>query len=78
MRIKRGEIILKNLQIKSLKKAKKLAKALSVIEIECGIRETKVTIIDPFICPDIDLRKLKDTETEIFLRNLLNEIIKQY
>lgn len=71
MAIKRGEIKLSNLQIKSLSKAKKLAKAIQIIEEECGIREVRLTIENLFVCPWIDLDKLQSTETEKILRELI-------
>jgi ABC-type branched-subunit amino acid transport system ATPase component len=73
MNIKRGEIVLNNLQIKSLEKAKKLAKALTVIEEECGIYEVRITIDNLFICPWIDLDKLCTTEMEKLLLELFNK-----
>jgi len=73
MRNKRGKIILDSLQVKSLEKAKRLAYALNIIEEECGIHETNITITDMFICPWIDLKKLNATEME----KLLQELFKQ-
>ena len=70
MKIKRGKIKLENLQIKSLAKAKKLAKALSVIEEECGIHEVEITIDGVFICPWIELHKLDGSGMEKLLANL--------
>jgi len=70
MNIKRPEIILDGIQIKSLKKARLLCKALSVIEEECGIYECRITIRNVFVCPWIDLSKLKKSPTEKLLRTL--------
>jgi len=70
MRIKRPEIILSGIQVKSLSKCRKLAKALTVIEEECGITETRITIKAPFICPWIDIDKLNKTPMQKLLRTL--------
>lgn len=74
MNIKRGRIVLENLQIKSLDKAKKLAQALSVIEEECGIHEVDMVIKGLFICPWIKLSKLDETEMEKLLAGLIFEV----
>ncbi len=76
MNIKRPEIILEGIQIKSLSKAKLLAKHLSVIEEECGIHEVKITIKNPFICPWIDLNFLNKTPMERLIRNIFKSILK--
>lgn len=70
MKIERGKIHLKNLQVKSLKKAKKLAAALTVIEEECGIHEVEVSISGLFLCPWIELHKLSSTPMEKLLAEL--------
>jgi hypothetical protein len=70
----KSEITLDHIQIKSIAKAKKLAKALNVIEIECGIEIVKINLIDSFICPDIEMNKLKKTPME----RLLKRLIKSY
>lgn len=57
----KNEIIIDGLQIKSLKKARKLCKALSVIEEECGIKEVTITFKNVFVCPWIDQSKLNKT-----------------
>lgn len=67
MKIKRPHIVLKNIQIKSLKKFKKLARALDVIEEECGIKETRITVKNIFFCSDIDKKKCKSTPMEKLL-----------
>lgn len=70
MEIKRGKIILENLQVKSLKKAKRLAKALEIIEEECGIHEVEISIDGFFVCPWIELHKLDNTGMEKLLAEL--------
>ncbi len=70
MNIKRCKITLENLQVKNLKKAKKLAKALEVIEEECGIHEVQITIKGFFVCPWIDLSKMQKTGMEKLLAGL--------
>ncbi len=74
MKIKRGEIILKNLQVKSLEKAKKLAYALNIIEEECGIHEVKITFENFFICPWIKTEDLNNTEMEILVSDIFKQI----
>jgi len=70
---KHPEIKLTGLQVKSLKKAKLLAKALAVIEEECGIKEVRITMADTFVCPWIDLMDLDKTEMEALLFDLLSK-----
>ena len=67
---KRSKIILSNLQVKSIHKAKRLAKALEIIEEECGIHEVEISIDNFFVCPWIRLSELQSTEME----NLLAEL----
>jgi hypothetical protein len=70
MKIGRCKIKLENLQVKSLEKAKKLAKALEVIEEECGIHEVEISIDGFFVCPWIELHKLDDSGMEKLLAEL--------
>ena len=70
----KSKITLENLQIKSLKKAKKLAYALNIIEEECGIKNVKITLKNIFICEWIDTSKLNKTNMELLLRDLLNNL----
>lgn len=74
MKIKRPEIHLKNIQIKSTEIARRLAGALDEIESLCGIHETRLTITNPFICPDIDLDDLDEDGMEGTLREVLKII----
>ena len=73
MKIDRPLIHLHGIQTKSLEKAKKLAYALNIIEEECGIHQVRITMVDPFICPWIDLEKLNETEMEKLLRELMKK-----
>ena len=66
----RSKISLSNLQVKSLEKAKKLARALEIIEEECGIHEVEIAIDNFFICPWIELGQLQSTEMEKLLVEL--------
>jgi len=68
----KSRIILKNIQIKSIGKAKLLAAALDIIEKECGIHEVLISIDNSFICPDIDLRELGETAMENCLLDIIN------
>ena len=74
MKIKRGEIVLKNLQVKSLEKAKKLAYALNIIEEECGILAVKITFENFVICPWIKIEDLNNTEMEILVSDIFKQI----
>jgi len=67
----KSKIILNGLQIKSLKKAQKLAYALNIIEEECGIKNVEIVLKDIFVCTWIDLNKLNKTEMECLLRDLI-------
>jgi len=78
MKIKRGKIILENLQVKSLSKAKKLAMALEIIEEECGIHEVEITIDGFFICPWINIDELNTTEMEKLLATLFRKIQQDF
>jgi hypothetical protein len=70
MKIKRGKISLENLQVKNLEKAKKLAKALEIIEEECGIHEVEISINGFFVCPWIDITQMQNTGMEKLLAEL--------
>ena len=70
MKINRGKIKLENLQVKSIEKAKKLAKALEVIEEECGIHEVEIEISGFFVCPWIDLTQMQSTGMEKLVAEL--------
>lgn len=67
---KRSKILLSNLQVKSINKAKKLAKALEIIEEECGIHEVEISIDGFFVCPWIRVSELQSTEMEKLLSEL--------
>lgn len=70
MKIKRSRIILENLQVKNLDKAKRLAEALAIIEEECGIHEVEVSINGFFVCPWIDLTQMQSSGMERLLAEL--------
>ena len=74
MQIKRPDIKLLNIQIKSLETAQRLAVAMTEIEEQCGIHETVLTLENPFICPWIDLDQLNKTPMEKCLRKVLAKI----
>jgi hypothetical protein len=67
----KSHLILDNIQIKSLNKARLFAKMLENIEEEICIWTTKITISNSFICPEIDLSKLINTNMELHLRDIL-------
>lgn len=58
------EITIDKWQIKSLKKARKIAKALAIIEREAGIRTVRINFTNSFLCSDIDITKLNKTPME--------------
>lgn len=60
--MKRSIIHIENCQVKSLEKAQLLAKALDTIEKECGIHEVDISFKNCFICPDIDLTHLTNSQ----------------
>lgn len=70
----RSEIILKNLQIKSLEKAKRVCYALNILEEETGIREVKITLEKVFVCPWIDLDKLNYTKMEKLIKGIIYKL----
>jgi hypothetical protein len=74
MNVKRGEIVLEGLQVKSLAKARLLAKSLQVIEEECGIHEVRITIKNSFVCAWINLTSLNRTPMERLVAELLRKI----
>ena len=69
----KSEIILKSIQIKNLKKAKRLAYALNIIEEECGIKKVNIVLKDVFLCGWIDIKKLNKTKMQKLLRKLLRQ-----
>jgi hypothetical protein len=71
---KGSKITFEHIQIKSLRKARRLAKALNVIEIECGIQSVEFVLMNSFICCDIDEDKLIRTPME----KVLKDLIKSY
>jgi hypothetical protein len=74
MKIKRPEIILDGIQLKSLEKIKRLAELLDEIEVEVGIYETRITIKEPFVCPEIDLDELSGEGMEGSLKKILKQL----
>lgn len=71
MKLKRPEITLDGLQIKSLEKFQRLAAALTVIEEDCGIRETRITFKNTFFCPWIDEEQCRSTPMERLLLTMI-------
>ena len=69
--MKKSEIKLTGLQIKSLRKAKLLALYLGKIEEEFGIKDVIIEMDDCFVCPDIDLHELSTTPMEGLLKRIL-------
>jgi hypothetical protein len=74
MKVKRPQIILEGIQVKSLAKFKALAAAVSVIEEECGIHEVTITFKDIFFCPWIDIEQCRETPMERLLIGLVERL----
>jgi hypothetical protein len=74
--MKHPEIRLTGCQIKSLAIARKLAKYIDEIEAIVGIRTTRITLIDCFICPDLTDEEL-DTLNRTPIERTLRRIIRQ-
>lgn len=72
--MKYPEITIDGLQVKSLKKAKKLSDAIGVIEEECGIKVVRITFKNMFICPWINLEKLNRNEMDCLIRDIFKKI----
>ena len=69
-----GEIKITGVQVKSLEKSRKLSKAIEIIEEECGIRKVLITFDHFFVCPWINLSKLKNTPMEKLIQGLLRRV----
>ncbi len=67
----KSQVKLEGMQVKSLDKARKLAKALDIIEVECGIKSVRITVEDMFVCPGIDFSRFGKTPMEKLLKELL-------
>jgi hypothetical protein len=74
VKVKRPQIILDGIQIKSLEKFKRLAAAVNVIEEECGIHQVEITIKDIFFCPWIDVEQCRETHMERLLIGLIERL----
>lgn len=75
--MKHPEIRLTGCQIKSIEKARTVADALHTLEVETGIRETVIALVDCFICPDIseaELDTLNRTAMERAVRDIIREL----
>jgi hypothetical protein len=73
MKVKRPEISLSGIQIKSVEKFKKLAAAINTIEEECGIFEVNVRLSNIFFCPWIDVEQCRETPMERLLIGLVEK-----
>jgi hypothetical protein len=74
MKVKRPEIVLDGIQIKSVEKFRKLAAAVTAIEEECGIYEVTITMKDIFFCPWIDIEECRNTHMERLLIGLVEKL----
>lgn len=62
MKAKGSLIHIKRCQVKSLEKAQILCRCLDVLEKEFGIHSVRIRFTDNFICPDIDLTQLSNSD----------------
>lgn len=76
MKIKRPQIVLEGIQVKSVEKFKRLAAAVNVIEEECGIHEVDITLKDIFFCPWIDVEQCRETPMERLLISCVQRLGK--
>ena len=67
----RNKIILDGIQIRSLKIAKELSKALDIIDENCGIKNMEIELKNVFICGWFDITELDETEMDCLLRDLI-------
>ena len=75
--MKHPEIRLTGCQIKSIEKARKVAEALHILEVETGIRETVISLVDCFICPEItdaELDTMNGTAMERHVRDIIRQL----
>ena len=77
MKVKRPEICLSGIQIKSAAKFKALAAAVNTIEEECGIFEVTITMKDIFFCPWIAREQCQETHMERLLMQLVDKLEPQ-
>lgn len=68
----RSEITLVGLQLKSMAKLKLLAKLLTTMETEFGIRTVYFSLEHFFICDDIDLKQVDANDQ---MQKLMRELI---
>jgi hypothetical protein len=71
VKIKRPEIFLDGIQVKSEEAFHRLCAAISVIEEQCGIKETTITLRGVFFCPWIDKARCTDTPMERLVLGLI-------
>lgn len=74
MNVRRPQILLEGIQIKSLEKFQRLAAAMTVIEEECGIFEVEITFKNIFFCPWIDVEECRSTHMERLLIGLIGRL----
>ena len=70
----RSEIIIKNCQIKGAKAFKEAARGIDIIEEYTGIRETKITLENVFVCPFLNLDKFGETDIERALVKIITKL----
>jgi hypothetical protein len=69
-------IVLDGCQFKSIGKLRRAAKALHVLEVETGIHECEITLLDCFICPDITEAEL-DSLARTPMGKVLTAIVRK-
>jgi len=72
--IARPHLYFEGIQIKSEECFHLFAEAVEAIEHRCGIHSTRITLKNIFFCPDIDRDNCRQTNTEILLIDIINQI----
>ena len=67
----KNKITLDGIQIRSLKIARELSRALNIIDENCGIENMEIEIKNVFICGWFDITELDETEMDCLLRDLI-------
>jgi hypothetical protein len=74
LNIRRPEIKLTGIQIKSEESFHRLCVALSEIEEQCGIHEVDIVLKDIFFCPWIKTKKCRKSEMEKLVIDIIEKM----
>lgn len=72
--INRPHLFFDGIQIKSEECFHLFAEDVDTIEHRCGIHSTRITLKNIFFCPDINRDNCRQTDTEILLIDIINQI----